>query len=95
MISSCTTPSIDTCDDSSMDSEMYTMEFSGLYSSVPSSNDTDSEILIEPIPNVPSISSLNEIDSSSLIVPYGRMLVCISNWSENDADSEICVFVDD
>ena len=70
-----------------MYSEMDIITFSGLYSSVPSSNDTDSEILIEPIPDMPSISSLNEIDSSRLIVPYGRMLVCISNWSENDADS--------
>ena len=78
-----------------MYSEMDIITFSGLYSSVPSSNDTDSEILIEPIPDMPSISSLNEIDSSRLIVQYGRMLVCISNWSENDADSEICVSVDD
>ena len=78
-----------------MYSEMNIITFSGLYDSVPSSNDMDSEILTESIPNVPSILSLNEIHSSRLISPFGSVSVCISNLSENDADSEICVSVDD
>ena len=53
-------PSIAICDENSMDSEISTIAFRGLWDSIimSSENDTDSEILIYLKPNPTSVSSV-------------------------------------